>query len=142
MKKMMLVGRNGSGKTTLAQAILGQELIFKKTQALTYCGPIIDTPGEFIENRRFYSALISSSNECDIIALVQDATAPSSIFPPKFASLFNKEIIGIMTKTDIEGGNFKRAEKFLNWAGAEEIIRSSSVTNKGIETLREYLDCV
>ncbi|MCP3923261.1 MAG: EutP/PduV family microcompartment system protein [Desulfobacterales bacterium] len=139
MVKMMLVGKTGCGKTTLTQAILGEELTYKKTQAISYCDSIVDTPGEYIENRRYYNALISSSSKCDLIALVQDATAQNSIFPPKFASLFKKKVIGIITKTDIEGGNLSRAEKFLHWAGANEIVESSSMMNIGIDTLRKYL---
>lgn len=140
MKKTMLVGRTGCGKTTLIQAIQGKTIAYRKTQAVSFCDTIIDTPGEFVENRRFYSALMASSTSCDIIGFVQDATATNSIFPPKFSSMFNKPVFGIISKTDLEGGNLIRAEKFLRWAGALEIFHTSSIENIGIKTMLAFLE--
>ena len=139
MKKTMLVGKTGCGKTTLIQAIQGRTITYKKTQAVSFCDDIIDTPGEFVENRRFYSALMATSTPCEIIGLVQDATANNSIFPPKFGSMFNKPIIGVISKTDMEGCNLARAEKFLKWAGAQEIFLTSSIDNIGIKPLLDHL---
>lgn len=136
---MMLVGKTGCGKTTLTQAIQGQQITYRKTQAVSYSGTIVDTPGEFAENRRLYSALVVSSYTCDIIGFVQDATAVNSIFPPKFSSMFTKEVIGIITKTDLDHCNLDRAEKFLKWAGAGEIIQTSAMENIGIPILQSYL---
>ena len=139
MKKIMLVGKTGCGKTTLTQAIQGQKISYRKTQAVNYSKAVVDTPGEFAENRRFYSALVVSSYTCDIIGFVQDATAINSIFPPKFAAMFTKKVVGIITKTDLDNCNFLRAEKFLKWAGASEIVQTSAIDNIGIDTLQCYL---
>ena len=139
MKRVLLVGRTGSGKTSLSQAIQGLELTYRKTQAVSYSSCIIDTPGEFLENRRYYSALLASSNACDLVALVQDSTLHRSVFPPNFASMFNKKIIGIVSKIEHAEGNIPRAEKFLRWAGAEEIILTSAITRCGIDRLQGYL---
>lgn len=139
MKKLLLVGKTGSGKTTLSQAIQGMEISYRKTQAVTYSPCIIDTPGEFVENRRYYSALLASSTECDLVALVQDGTLRNSVFPPKFASMFSKKVIGIISKTEHEECNVTRAEKFLRWAGVEDIILTSSLTMCGINELQEFL---
>lgn len=139
MKKLLLVGKTGSGKTTLCQAIQGMELSYRKTQAVSYSPGIIDTPGEFIENRRYYSALLASSTECDLVGLVQDSTLANSVFPPNFASMFAKKVIGIVSKTEHEECNVTRATKFLRWAGVEEIILTSSLTRSGISELQQYL---
>ena len=139
MQKLMLIGKTGCGKTTLSQALQGLELVYRKTQAVRFADWIVDTPGEFIENRRFYSALLASSTSCDIIAFVQDATAPSSIFPPKFAAMFNKPTIGIVAKTDLAQANGERAEKFLRWAGATTIFHTSSLHQTGITTIIAWL---
>lgn len=139
MKKIMLVGKTGSGKTMLIRAIQGSTLVCKKTLAVRYEGPFVDTPGEYLENRQLYTALMATSSKCDIIGFVQDATVVNSIFPPGFATMFNKKIIGIVTKVDSKDCNISRAEKFLGWAGAEIIVKSSSIENTGIEFLRSYL---
>ena len=91
MKKIMLIGKTGCGKTSLTQAIQGDDVIYRKTQAVNYHKTIVDTPGEFMENRRFYSALMVSSIQCDMVGFVQDGTAINSIFPPQFASMFKKK---------------------------------------------------
>ena len=140
-KKLMLIGRTGCGKTTLSQAMQGMALVYRKTQAVRYADWIVDTPGEFSENRRFYSALTASSTGCDIIGFVQDATAVNSIFPPNFASLFNKQAIGIISKTDLAAADIERAEKFLRWAGAETIFQTSSLAETGISSILAWLGC-
>lgn len=139
MNKVLLVGKTGSGKTTLIQCLQEQKIIYKKTQAITFNGMFIDSPGEFLENRRLYPALLTSSVGCNIVALVQDATVINSVFPPKFSSMFKKRIVGIVTKVDKETSNPERAEKFLRRAGAEEIIRTSAIDNTGLQQLKMSL---
>ncbi len=139
MKKMMLIGESGVGKTTLIQRLSKDAFIAKKTQAVEFCGRFIDTPGEFLENRRFYPALITSSVDCDVVAMVQDATRISSLFPPQFATIFNRRVIGIVTKVDVDGCNVARAERFLANAGVKEIVRASSMTHIGLDILQDIL---
>ncbi|OQY49911.1 MAG: hypothetical protein B6230_07240 [Desulfobacteraceae bacterium 4572_89] len=140
MKKMMLVGKTGSGKTVLIKAVLGEKLDSKRTLSVEYCGPFVDTPGDYVENKRLYSALLATAAECDFVGFVQDAAAVNSIFPPQFATMFNKKVMGIITKADVRGCNLGRAEKFLRWAGAVKIVTTSSMETMGIETLRSYLN--
>jgi len=139
MKKIMFVGKSRCGKTSLTQALHGQEVSYLKTQAVRYCGTVVDTPGEFAENRRFYSALMVTSAKADIIGFVQDATAATSVFPPKFASMFTKKVIGIVSKTDLEGGDITRAKRFLKLAGARQVFLTSAVESKGIRALLDLL---
>ena len=111
----------------------------RKAMAVEYFGQFINTPGEFLENRRFYRALITSSADCDILALVQDATRISSLFPPLFASMFNREIIGIVSKSDAMEANSRRAEHFLKNAGVKTILITSCRTGTGLDTLRRMI---
>ncbi len=136
MKKILLVGKTGSGKTSLIQSLQDHKLIYKKTQTITFSGMFIDSPGEFLENRRLYPALMTSSVGCHTVVLVQDASVINSVFPPNFSTMFKKKIIGIVTKVDKKSSNPERAEKFLRRAGAEEIIRTSALDKTGLELLR------
>lgn len=138
----MLVGKSGCGKTTLTQALKGLDLSYKKTQAISFEGMVIDTPGEFTENRRFYSALMATACQCDIIGFVQDVTAGSTAFPPRFAAMFCREVIGIISKTDLEPNGIDRATHFLNLAGVSHIIQTSALQKNGIESLKAILNSV
>ena len=139
MKKIMFIGRTGCGKTSLTQALHGQKMSYLKTQAVKYCGTVVDTPGEFVENRRFYSALQVSASKADIIGLVHDATCTNSVFPPKFGAMFRKKIIGIISKSDLEQGDAERSAKFLKMAGAAHILKTSAVDKTGIQDLVDLL---
>ncbi|WP_321391116.1 EutP/PduV family microcompartment system protein [uncultured Desulfuromusa sp.] len=139
MNKVLLIGKTGSGKTTLIQSFLEQKVVFKKTQAITFTGMFVDSPGEFLENRRLYPALLTSSVSCNIVALIQDATAINSVFPPNFSSMFKKRIIGVVTKVDKQSSNPERAEKFLRRAGVAEIIRTSAIDKTGLSQLKTVL---
>jgi len=140
MKRMLLIGRTGCGKTTLVQAVNRLEKVYRKTQAMEFHTNLIDTPGEYVENRFFYRALLVASAECDIIALVQACGDEDCIFPPGFASGFPKPVIGIITKTDLEGCRKAEAARHLERSGAKEVYAASSVTGEGVETVRKLLE--
>ncbi|WP_067516481.1 EutP/PduV family microcompartment system protein [Endozoicomonas ascidiicola] len=140
MKKMMLVGTTTAGKTTLVQALMGEELRYQKTQAMTYNKQFLDTPGEFIENRRFYSALMSSSVDYDAIAVLHDCSKRQNLIPPGFATMFNKEVIGIMTKVDSEKANREFSRKMLTAAKVSRIFEISSYTGEGMDELKAWLE--
>jgi len=135
MKKIMLIGKSGSGKTSLIQRLNNESLKYKKTQSLIYYKNFLDTPGEYLENRRFYNALLVSSFEYDIIIFVQSSIDKVSVFPPSFGNMFNKEIIGVITKIDLQGGNIDYANEVLKRAGCSLIFNISSVTDEGINEL-------
>lgn len=139
MKKILLIGKSGCGKTTLTQRINGVDLEYEKTQMLSYSDGILDTPGEYMENRGLYKALIVSSYDCDVIGMVQACDEERNIFPPGFSSAFTKPVIGIVTKSDL-GGDVEKAKEILKDAGAGEIFVVSSYENEGIEELVKYLE--
>ncbi|MCC5912248.1 MAG: EutP/PduV family microcompartment system protein [Clostridiaceae bacterium] len=139
MKKIILIGKSGNGKTSLSQRLNQQDLIYKKTQAMEFQKFILDTPGEYIENRRFYNALITGSVDCDVIGLLQAANESDHIFPPGFGNLFNKPIIGIITKTDLVATSVE-VEQHLQQAGVERIFKVSALTEEGLKELKDYLE--
>ncbi len=140
MKKMMLVGKSGSGKTTLIQALNGESLRYRKTQAVDFCDCIIDTPGEYLENRRLFFALLALSVDCTTVALIQDASQTDSIYPPLFAAMFSRRVIGIITKTDLTDDNTDRAYDYLRQAGVRTILKTSATERRGLEQVENCIN--
>lgn len=140
MKKMMLIGRTDSGKTTLADVLQKGYSDARKTQSIERIGMVVDTPGEFVENRRLYRALLITSYDTDVVAMVMDATENHTLFPPNFAIAFNREVIGIVTKVD-KDANTDYAVSSLKKAGAEKVFIVSAVSGEGLEELKSYLAC-
>ena len=130
MKKVMFVGPVGVGKTTLTQRLHGLSLDYQKTQTIQFHDSIIDTPGEFLQYRKFYNALSVTAMEADVIGLLCAADSRQQFFPEGFGALFSKEVVGIITKMD----------RVLVGAGASQIFEISSVEDQGLEPLKRYLE--
>lgn len=141
MKKTILIGKSGSGKTTLIQRLENYTLQYRKTQMVEHYINFIDTPGEYLERRNMYRALIVSSADADLIGLVQECGAENSWLPPSFASTFAKPVFGIVTKTDLacKEEDVAFAREILERAGVERVFVISVVDDTGLEPLMEYL---
>ncbi|WP_053984058.1 EutP/PduV family microcompartment system protein [Niameybacter massiliensis] len=141
MKRIIFIGKTGCGKTTLCQKLNELEIKYKKTQAVELYENAIDTPGEYLENRHYYSALIMSAVDAKIIALVADPTAYDHFIPPAFAGSFAKEVIGIITKINLitDEKQMIKVEEGLKAGGASHIFKVDTVDGVGIEPLFTYL---
>lgn len=141
MKKVIFIGKTGSGKTTLCQSIDNEEIKYKKTQSVEIYNKSIDTPGEYLENRFYYKALIVTAADADLIALVYDCTNEESYIPPGFASMFMKEVIGIITKIDLAQSDLdiKKAEEVLEQAGVVKIFKVNTLLGTGVKELVDYI---
>lgn len=138
----MLIGPSGCGKTTLSQALNSLTLNYRKTQAVEIVQNVIDTPGEYMENRCLYRALAVTAAQADIIIIVQDFDTRQT-FPPGFATMFgSKPVYGVVCKLDTAEDEIqlKRAESELRMVGATRIFFTSSVQLKGIIELRNAIE--
>ena len=126
----MLIGRSGAGKTTLKQSLSGRKTTYEKTQAVSMDSKIIDTPGEYIQTKNLGTALAIYSYEADVIGLLLSATEPYSLFSPNITCMTTKEVIGIVTHSDSEGGSSKNAEKWLRLAAGKRIFFVNSLTGE------------
>ncbi len=139
MRKLILVGRSGSGKTTLTQKLKGDTLHYHKTQYINYHDVIIDTPGEYAENKELARALALYSYEADVVGLLLSATEQYSLYAPCCTAQANREVVGIVTKIDHPDAAPEKAEAWLRLAGCEKVFLISSKTGEGIENLLDYL---
>lgn len=139
MKKIILFGRSGCGKTTLTQALRGEEISYHKTQYVNNFDVVIDTPGEYAENRSLAPALALYSYEADVVGLLISSIEPYSLFAPNIVPCVNREVIGIVTQIDQPKGDSERAEKWLKLAGCKTIFRVSSYTKEGVWQVLDYL---
>ena len=137
-KSVMFIGMIGCGKTTLCQRLAGQEYRYKKTQAVEVIDLSIDTPGEYLENKKYLNALVVTAAEAEVVAFVADATRKESCFSPHQADMFYRDVIGVVTKTDIATEEEKAdAEEILKRAGVVKIFCSPDPEKK----LEQYLNC-
>ncbi|WP_313129147.1 EutP/PduV family microcompartment system protein [Anaerocolumna sp.] len=139
--KIIFMGRTGSGKTTLCQKLDALELKYKKTQSVEFYNNAIDTPGEYMENRNYYRALIMTAVDAKLIAILGDPTVRDNYIPPAFAGTFAKEIIGIVTKITLADSqeDIKRVEMELRQAGAQKVFQVDTVEEIGVEELFRYI---
>lgn len=140
MRKLILIGRSESGKSTLIQALRNEEIHYHKTQYIDYSESIIDTPGEYAEDRQFGGAIAVYSCEADVIGLLLSATEPYSLFPPCVAGMATRPVIGIVTKCDRQDAVPKRADGWLRLAGCKRIFCTSSYNHEGISEILDYLE--
>lgn len=141
MKKIMLIGKVSCGKTTLCQYLTNQAIKYKKTQALEVTDNIVDTPGEYMERRQFYQALAVTSLGVDVVLLLQDPTDMTFTLPPGLQAMFQKPMVGVITKSDLirDEAQLIRAERSLTLAGARPIFKICSMTGEGIKELIDHL---
>lgn len=139
MKKTMLIGEWRCGKSTLIRALSDPGYAPRKVLALDFYRNFVNTPSEFLENRRFYPALITASADCDILVFVQDAARSTCQMPPAFAAMFNRRVLGVISKIDAPDANLERARKFLLNTGVREILSVSAKQGTGLDELRAAL---
>ena len=139
MNKIILIGRSGAGKTTLTQALVGKDIKYAKTQDVKNSEFMIDTPGEYIQERHLGGAVACFVYEADIVGLLMSANEPYSLFSPCISTMCNREVIGIITGIDKPDANLKRTTNWMKQTGVKKIFYVSSITGEGIEELRTYL---
>lgn len=138
-RRIMLIGEQASGKGELIALLTGGRWQARRVMAVEFCGPFINTPGEFLENRRFYPALITAAMDCSLICFLQNARSRTSLFPPRFASMFNCATLGLITACDAPDAVPGRAGRFLQAAGLDWQLAVDLENGTGLEDLRACL---
>lgn len=140
MKKLFLMGRSEAGKTSLTQALKGEDLHYVKTQYVNTAADTIDSPGEYAESKCCGVGLACFSFEADVVAIVQAADEPFSLFGANSRSFILRPLIGIITKVDSPHANIPMVRQWLINAGCERIFLINNATREGIDELLAYLN--
>ncbi len=136
----MFVGTIGAGKTTLIHILEKDCQKVQKTQSIIFMDGAIDTPGEYAQIPRFYSALLVTAMESSAVVIVQDGTNLRAALPPGFAGMFTRTVIGVVTKIDAHGIDREKARTCLQQVGVKEpIFFVSAHTGEGVAGFIEYL---
>lgn len=136
------VGEVDAGKSALIDALIDQETQTGKTQApIFYRGGVIDTPGEFVDNRAWNGALLSTISTVKTIVILQPATAKAMHTPSGLLRVYpNKNIVGVVSKTDEEGADIHHAAQLLKRYGVPEPYFYTSIHDQAsIEKLYQHL---
>lgn len=143
MKKIIVAGNVASGKTTLCQYLNGRKIEYKKTQSVEVINSMIDTPGEYFQQRRYLRALISCAADTEVMIFVLDPTQEQSCLRVGLASTFLMDVIGVITKIDLATEEqITRGKDLLRLAGTDNVFAVSAVTGEGMDLLTEYLELV
>jgi ethanolamine utilization protein EutP len=142
MKKAILIGISGCGKTTLVQRLKGEEPAYRKTQTIEHHLNFIDTPGEYLERRNFYRALIVTAADAEAIGLVQACGSEETWLPPSFALSFARPVFGIVSKADLAASEADIAfpRDALLRAGAGRVFTVSAKDGTGLQELMDSLN--
>lgn len=141
MKTTMMMGTVSCGKTTLCQRLAGLRLEYQKTQSVCLVDQSVDTPGEYLENRGLYKALIVTAVDVDVVVFLQDATDERFRYSPGQAAGFGNPVIGVVTKADLATPEQVQASiGLLELAGASRVFAVSAVTGQGLGELVAYLE--
>ena len=92
------------------------------------------------KSKKLAEALSCFSYESDVVAVVQAADEPFSLFGPSIRSGITRPIIGIITKTDSPNANVPMVRRWMEEIGCDRIFCINNKTGEGAEELTEYLN--
>lgn len=137
---IMLIGPVGAGKTSLINVLQHNCRKAEKTQSICFSNGMIDTPGEYAQMPRFYSSLAVTAAQAKLIMMVQAAVDFRQVLPPGFAGMFNKPVVGVVTKIDLDGADKHMAAERLQQAGVRErFFYVSAHSGEGIAEIMDFL---
>lgn len=140
-RKVILIGSSTCGKTTLCQRLNGLTIKYHKTQTIGLMNNMIDTPGEYLENRNMYKGIIVAATDSDLVLFLQDATDERFRFSPGQAAFFMMPVIGVVSKIDIATKEqIADAVEMLELAGCQKIFLTSSITGEGTDELLDFIE--
>ena len=155
MRSTLWVGSTYSHVETVVQRLLGVKKTLSRPMAVYREGNCVLTPGEYIENPWYFSALLVSSYDVDTVVLGYRLGEPFNPYPPATAGAFNRNVVGVVIMNDaLDTSQIGESVRLLRLAGANDIcvvteseediadqnlIQDMPMVTYGYEALREML---
>ena len=155
LRSTLWVGSTYSHVETVVQRLLGVKKILSRPMAVYREGNCVLTPGEYIENPWYFSALLVSSYDVDTVVLGYRLGEPFNPYPPATAGAFNRNVVGVVIMNDaLDTSQIGESVRLLRLAGANDIcvvteseediadqnlIQDMPMVTYGYEALREML---
>ena len=83
------------------------------------------TPGEYIENPWYFSALLVSSYDVETVIIVYRLGEPFNPYPPATAGAFNRDVVGVLVVPNSINEHtyhqIQNAKRLLELAGAMQV---------------------
>lgn len=137
-----VLGEVDAGKSALINMLIKQDANIGKTQSpIFYQGQVIDTPGEFIDNRAWNGALLSTISSVKTLVILQPASAKTFSAPAGLLNVYpNKNLVGVVSKIDQATADINIAEQLLRNNGIPEPYFHISIYDQAsIDELFQYL---
>ena len=155
LRSTLWVGSTYSHVETVVQCLLGGKNTLPRPMAVYREGNCVLTPGEYIENPWYFSALLVSSYDVDTVVLGYRLGEPFNPYPPATAGAFNRNVVGVVvTNVALDTSQVGESVRLLRLAGANDIcvvteseediadqnlIQDMPMVTYGYEALREML---
>ena len=155
LRSTLWVGSTYSHVETVVQCLLGGKKTLPRPMAVYREGNCVLTPGEYIENPWYFSALLVSSYDVDTVVLGYRLGEPFNPYPPATAGAFNRNVVGVVIMNDaLDTSQIGESVRLLRLAGANDIcvvmeseedvaeqnlIQDIPMVTYGYEALREML---
>ncbi|QIZ75706.1 EutP/PduV family microcompartment system protein [Ferrimonas lipolytica] len=142
LKNIVFIGEVDAGKSALLDKLSEQQIHIGKTQsAQYYAGKLVDTPGEFVDNRSWFGPLLSTICNVKTVLCLQPANATR--FAPMTGLLTvysNKNIVGVISKIDTDDADIDRAKRLMRAGQIPEPYLEVSIHQpETIDLLYRYL---
>ena len=155
LRSTLWVGSTYSHVETVVQCLLSGKKTLPRPMAVYREGNCVLTPGEYIENPWYFSALLVSSYDVDTVVLGYRLGEPFNPYPPATAGAFNRNVVGVVIMNDaLDTSQIGESVRLLRLAGANDIcvvteseediaeqnlIQDMPMVTYGYEALREML---
>lgn len=155
MRSTLWAGSTYSHVEIVVQCLLGRKKTLPRPMAVYREGNCVLTPGEYIENPWYFSALLVSSYDVDTVVLGYRLGEPFNPYPPATAGAFNRNVVGVVIMNDaLDRSQIGESVRLLRLAGANDIcvvmeseeditdqnlIQDIPMVTYGYEALREML---